>query len=183
MSRHKFEPLIALYVENDLAAAEAQAVESHLAACDACRKFAAEMRESQEALKALRTEFVDDAVLLQVRTEVLSAASHRQRVVAWPRYAIAAGLVLAMMAGWLWQMRPMEPKARLEPRPIAANVFAPLLPVVVPAPQARTHTGVARVRRHRPQAAPVFKSEPLVVKMITDDPQVVIYWLVDQNGG
>jgi hypothetical protein len=29
----------------------------------------------------------------------------------------------------------------------------------------------------------MFKSEPLVVKMITDDPQVVIYWLVDQNGG
>jgi anti-sigma factor RsiW len=180
MSCHKFEPLIALYVENDLAAAEAQAVESHLAACDPCRKFAAEMRESQAALKALRTEFVDDALLLQVRTEVLSAASHRQRAVAWPRFAIAAGLVLALLAGWMWQMRP---EARLEPRPIAASVSAPPLPATVLAPPPRTRTGLARVRRHRPQAAPVFKSEPLVVKMITDDPQVVIYWLVDQNGG
>ena len=180
MSCHKFEPLIALYIEDDLAQAEAQAVESHLAACEPCRKFAAGMRESQAALKALRAEFVDDAVLLQVRTEVLSAASHRQRVVAWPRYAIAAGLVLALLAGWIWQMRPM---ARLESRPIAANVFAPPLPVAVPAPQARTHTRLARVARHRPRAAPMFKSEPLVVKMITDDPQVVIYWLVDQNGG
>jgi anti-sigma factor RsiW len=180
MSCDKFEPLIALYIEDDLAQAEAQVVESHLAACDPCREFAAEMRESQAALKALRTEFVDDAVLLQVRTEVLSAASHSHRVVAWPRYAVAAGLVLALLAAWMWQMWS---KARLEPRPIVASVSAPPLPATVPAPQARTHTGVARVRRHRPQATPVFKSEPLVVKMITDDPQVVIYWLVDQNGG
>ena len=181
MSCDQFEPLIALYIENDLAQAEARAVEWHLAGCDACREFAAEMRESQAALKALRTEFVDDAVLLQVRTEVLSAASHRHyRVVTWPRYAVAAGLVLALLGGWMWQMRP---GARLESRPIAANVFAPPLPVTVPAPQARTRTRRARVRRHRPQAAPMFKSEPLVVKMITDDPQVVIYWLVDQNGG
>ncbi len=178
MSCDKFEPLIALYIENDLAEAEARAVESHLAGCDACREFAAEMRESQAALKALRTEFLDDAVLLQVRTEILSAASHRHRVVAWPRYAVAAGLVLALLGGWMWQMRP---KARLEPRPIAANVSAPPLPATVPAPQARTR--LARVRRHRPRVAPMFKSEPLVVKMITDDPQVVIYWLVDQNGG
>jgi len=178
MSCDKFEPLIALYIENDLAQAEAQAVESHLAVCDACRKFGAEMRVSQEALKVLRTEFVDDPVLLQVRTEVLSAASHRQRVVAWPRYAIAAGLMVALLAGWMWQMRP---RARLELRPIAASVSAPPLAATVPVPQQRTR--LARVRRHRPQAAPVFKSEPLVVKMITDDPQVVIYWLVDQNGG
>ena len=122
MSCDKFEPLIALYIENDLAQAEAQAVESHLAVCDACRKFGAEMRVSQEALKVLRTEFVDDPVLLQVRTEVLSAASHRQRVVAWPRYAIAAGLMVALLAGWMWQMRP---RARLELRPIAASVSAP----------------------------------------------------------
>ena len=176
----KFELLIALYVENDLAQAEARALESHLAECDGCREFAAQMRESQAVLKALRTEFVDDAVLLQVRTEVLSAASHRQRVVAWPRYAIAAGLVLTLLAGWMWQMRPM---ARLESRPIVANVSTPPLPVTVPAPQARTRTRLPRVRRDRPQPAPVFKSEPLVVKMITDDPQVVIYWLVDQNGG
>src|SRR5947208_4704511 len=134
MSCDKFEPLIALYIENDLAETEARAVESHLAGCDGCREFAAEMRESQEALKALRTEFVDDAVLLQVRTEVLRATSHRQGVVAWPRYAIAAGLVLALLAGWMWQMRPMGPKARLEPRPIAAKVVAPPLPVAVPAP-------------------------------------------------
>ena len=180
MSCDKFEPLIALYVENDLTAAEAQAVDSHLAGCDDCREFAAEMRESQAALKALRTEFVDDAVLLQVRAEVLRDTSHRQRIGAWPRYSIAAGLVLALLGGWMWQMRPM---ARLEFQPIAASVSAPPLVATVPAPQPRTHTGVARVRRHRPQAAPVFKSEPLVVKMITDDPQVVIYWLVDQNGG
>jgi anti-sigma factor RsiW len=178
MSCDKFEPLIALYIENDLGEAEARAVELHLAACESCREFAAEMRESQGALKTLRTEFVDDAVLLQVRAEVVSAVSHRQRAVGWPRYAIAAGLVVAILAGWMWQMRP---RARLGPRQITANVSAP--PLLTPAQAPPPHTRLPRVRRHRPQAAPMFKSEPLVVKMITDDPQVVIYWLVDQNGG
>ena len=179
MSCDKFEPLIALYIEDDLAQAEAQVVESHLAGCDACREFAAEMRESQAALKALRTEFVDDAVLLQVRTEVLSAASHLQRVVAWPRYAIAAGLVLALLGGWL--VRRQTDNTRVRVQSVHASLPAPPAQPVVRPRQPRVLA--ARVRRRPRQQTPRFKSEPLVVKMITDDPQVVIYWLVDQNGG
>ena len=179
MSCAKFEPLVALYIENDLAEAEVRAVESHLAGCDGCRKFAAKMRESQAALKALRTEFVDDAVLLQVRTEVLSAASHRHRVVAWPRYAIAAGLVLALLAGWM--VRRQTANTLVGVQSVHAILPAPLTQPVVRPHQPKVL--VARVRRRPRQKAPRFKSEPLVVKMITDDPQVVIYWLVDQNGG
>jgi anti-sigma factor RsiW len=179
MSCHKFEPMIALYIEDDLAQAEAQAVESHLAACDACRKFALEMRESQAALKALRTEFVDDAVLLQVRMEVLSVAAHRPRIVAWPRYAIAAGLVIALLAGWL--VRQQADKALVALQPLHAILPVPPARWAIQAHQPKALA--ARVRRRSKRQAPRFKSEPLVVKMITDDPQVVIYWLVDQNGG
>jgi len=179
MSCDKFEPLIALYVENDLTVAETQAVESHLAGCDSCRKFAAEMRESQGALKTLRTEFVDDAVLLQVRTEVLGVASHRERGVAWLRYAIAAGLVLALLAGWL--VRRQTGNTLVGVQSVHAIFPAPPAQPVVRPRQSRVVA--SRVRRRPRQKAPRFKSEPLVVKMITDDPQVVIYWLVDQNGG
>lgn len=168
-----FELPIALYVENDLTEEEALLVESHLSACDRCRELAADIRESQAALKALRSEFVDGSVLQQVHADTMQAISRKRRPLLWPRCAIAAALVLALAAGWIWRMRPVM---RLELRPIAAAVPPPHL--VAPAQER-----LRKRARRAPRPAPTFKSEPLVVKMITDDPQVVIYWLVDQNGG
>jgi hypothetical protein len=113
-----------------------------------------------------------------VRAEVLEAVARRHPASAWPRYAMAAGVAFVLLAGWLWSMRPV---ARLEVRPIAAVVSAPPMNTTVRVAQQRVQ--MVHARRARPRVAPAFKSEPLVVKMITDDPQIVIYWLVDQNGG
>jgi len=177
MSCAKFEPLIALYVERDLPESEARVVEMHLEACPDCREFAAEMRESQAALKSLRTDAVEESVLGELRAEVVSRLSIPRKTAAWPRYAVAAMLLVGLWAGWLWYTRPA---ASLEFRPrLVAIASPPMTPISAP-PQ-RVHP--ARVRRHRARPAPAFRSEPLVVKIITDDPQVVIYWLVDQNGG
>ncbi|MBZ5593973.1 MAG: zf-HC2 domain-containing protein [Acidobacteriia bacterium] len=171
MSCAKFEPLIALYVESDLPENETRLVETHLDACDGCRKSAAAMRDSQAVLKVLRTDFVEEHVFQEVRTEVLSRLSIPRKI-AWPRYAIAAMLLIGLWAGWL---RLTRPAASLEFQPRAA-VNTP--PPVAPVQALRQRVRSAHVSRHR-----AFKPEPLVVKMITDDPQVVIYWLVDQNGG
>jgi len=179
MSCPKFELLIALYVENDLAEAEARAVESHLAACESCHEFAVEMRASQAMLKALRNEYVEASVFEEVRANVLSGRPGAWLWQAWPRYAIAAGLVIALLAGWL--VRRQTDHAFVAVQPLHAVLPSPpAQPLVQP-----HHPNVlaARVRRRPRREAPRFKSEPLVVKMITDDPQVVIYWLVDQNGG
>ncbi len=173
MSCPNFELPIALYVENDLAEAKARVVEGHLDSCDGCRAFAEEMRQSQGMLKALRGEFVEDLVFQEVRARTLGGISRDRK--AWARYAIAAGLVLALLAGWMWRARPgakldFKPVAGMSPRPTVAEVKTPPM--------------TARVARKRaPRRAPSFKAEPLVVKMITDDPDVVIYWLVDRNGG
>jgi anti-sigma factor RsiW len=175
VSCSNFELRIALYVENDLAEAEARVVEAHLDACDGCRVFADEMRQSQGMLKALRAEFVEDVVFEEVRARTLGGISRDRKAVAWARYAIAAGLVLALLAGWMWRARS---GAKLELQPVASMTARP------PLEQVKTPPMTARiVRKHAPKRAPAFKSEPLVVKMITDDPDVVIYWLVDQNGG
>jgi anti-sigma factor RsiW len=174
MSCARFEPLIALFVESDLTAGEGRRVELHLEACRGCREFAADLRESQAALKSLRSDFVKEAVFEEVRAGVLRNLSTPQRAGVWPRYVIAAMLLMGLGAGWLWLT---QPAATLDVQPRAAVIASPPLVAMVPPLRVRP----ARVWRRRTR--PAFKSEPLVVKMITDDPQLVIYWLVDQNGG
>jgi anti-sigma factor RsiW len=169
-----FELPIALYVENDLAEAEERVVEAHLDACGRCRAFADEMRQSQGMLKALRAEFVEDVVFQEVGARTLGGISRDRKALAWARYAIAAVLVLALMAGWLWRSRP---STKSDLRPIVVVTPRP------PLEQAKTPPITHLARKHARRRAPSFKSEPLVVKMITEDPDVVIYWLVDQNGG
>jgi len=176
MNCAKYEPLIALYVEDDLTEAEARTVESHLEACHGCREVAAQARESQAALKVLRAEFLGDSVYQEVRGDVMRRIATLSKPSPRARYAIAAGLAIAMLAGWLWRMPPIS------------SLESPKRAGVMPPPPLRSqapaqHKGMARARRRPPRPAPSFKAEPLVVKIITDDPQVVIYWLVDQNGG
>jgi len=175
MSCAKFESLIALYVESDLAERERRLVEAHLERCHGCREFAADIRESQTALKELRMDFVEESALQEVRAEVLFHLSTPRKTAAWPKYAMAAMLLAGLWAGWLWRTRTA---VLPEVQPRAAMIAPP--PLVAVSAQ-RGHT--ARVLKHHRQPAPTFQSEPLVVKMITDDPQVVIYWLVSQNGG
>ena len=175
MTCAKFEPLIALYVESDLPEREQRMVEAHLESCPGCREFAVDIRESQTALKELRMEFVEESALQEVRAEVLTRLSIPRKTAAWSKYAIAAMLLIGLWTGWLWRARTAPPE--VQPR---AAVIAPPPLATVPVLQQRSHT---RTAKHRQPASPTFKAEPLVVKMMTDDPQVVIYWLVSQNGG
>ncbi len=127
----------------------------------------------------LRNEYIETSAFEQVRANVLAAHPRSWPPVAWPRYAIAAGLVIALLVSWL--VRRETDYALVAVKPLHATLPAPpALPVVRPP---RPKVQAARVRPHPRRQAPQFKSEPLVVKMITDDPQVVIYWLVDRNGG
>ncbi|HUJ23702.1 MAG TPA: zf-HC2 domain-containing protein [Bryobacteraceae bacterium] len=182
MSCAEYELLIALYVEGDLPAGEADAIEAHLESCHRCREVAAELGESQAALKALRADSVENQVFQDIRREVLRRLPATRATVVWPKYAIAATLVMALFAGWLWHLRPAAslPAASLEVRPIAPLISAP---PVAPARAQQAVASLPRLRKHHRHTVPAFKSEPLLVKMLTDDPQVVIYWLIDQNGG
>jgi hypothetical protein len=156
-------------------------VESHIQLCDACREFAAGMRQSQSAVKALCDECGDGSTLAEVRAAVLAEVSRRRPARTWPRYAAAAALLLALTGAQFWRSHA---RTTAELR-FSATIATPRAPMVsMPAPAPRKHFDhAARHVRRKPRLAPVFKSEPLVVKMLTSDPQVVIYWLVDQNGG
>ena len=173
-----FEPLIALYVEGDLPERDVPRVEAHIATCADCRDLLEDLRSSQAALKTLGSEAVDRALLTAVRAGVLSRIDNRRRLV-WP-WVAAATAALALLALCL------APSGRPAPeRRPAVIAQAPLSPQPAPEVEAAVSRAAppARSRRRRrpaPDKAPA--TEQLVVKMLTDDPDIVIIWLVDQIG-
>jgi anti-sigma factor RsiW len=172
MTCREYEPLIALYVEGDL---DGREVERHLAECSDCRELLEDLRVSQAALKELAA--VDAAFLSAVRWGVLGRIERRRRSV-WPwiaALAAAAALIVAVLAV------PRKP-ALIAKAPVSSDgaVRDPSRPIVIAqaAPKVKRSRPGGRLRT-RGSAPP---SEPLVVKMLTDDPNIVIIWLVDQRG-
>jgi len=61
---------------------------------------------------------------------------------------------------------------------VAAAAAAVLLAMALPSLRQ-----VAIAPKHGPQSGRAGKSEPLKIKMLTPDPDVVIYWLIDSKEG
>ena len=182
MTCREYEPLIALYVEGDL---NDRDVERHLAECSDCRELLDDFRASQAALKELAA--VDVGFLSAVRSGVLAKIESRRRI-AWPwvaAFAAAAALIVSVLT------LPRKPTLVAKiPVPAIAKLDGGADPLVRGRPPGRP-SAIAQVarktRRSRPGgrlrtrgSAP--QAEPLVVKMLTDDPNIVIIWLVDQPG-
>jgi hypothetical protein len=189
MNCANWEERIALYMGGDLGREESAEVLRHLAECAGCQVFASGIRESLAMLHQAHGEEPDAAAYGAVRARVLSELRERERRPAgWLWWglgtaAAAAALLLAMM--WL---RPAQHRAvahRETPRPMVVP-----LPATAPEPD---RIPVVRVHRRRLRRAPEViheepalisrkPEEPLVVKMMTDDPDVVIYWITDTRG-
>lgn len=151
---------------------ETTELEQHLAACGGCREFAGELEKNRAAL----CEFsVHPAMLSNVRQRVLGEIqAKKRRAMAWAWSAAAAMACAAILCVLYVAPRfeiPVGPKA------ILADMHPPKIewtPRVV-------HT--ASSGRSFAQARPVRQTEPIVaVKMLTDDPNVIIIWLIDQKG-
>ena len=166
MTCREYEPLIALYVEGDL---NDRDVELHVAQCPGCRELLEDLRASQASLKEPAS--VDAALLAAVRSGVLAKIENR-RLRAWPlvlAFAIAVALMVAI---------PPVPR-----KPAAVRGGADSLVPGRPAEIAQATPRPKRIRpRARPRITPSAPPEPLVVKMLTDDPNIVIIWLVDRTG-
>jgi len=211
MSCRRVQPLVALWVGGDLAPRRARRVEAHIAHCEACRLLAERLRATRVALAVLAEEAPDRAALQLVRQRVLAALAHppagaaSSRALAWfPSVAwkgalgaallaiVAAALVLVQRAAnrpetpmgtaALSSARPSEaippptrPPQRLEEPPAVRQRVASGVPGE--SPQRRP-----RVARPSPQAREAA-AEPFVIKIVTDDPDVVIYWFVDGEKG
>jgi len=197
------ESRIALYASGDLEAAEATPVEAHLAVCEACRALAAELAANQDALASLADEDVDAAARV-VRGRVRAALDGAPRRSPWahaPWAALAASILIAAAV-----LLPREPPARMveatrataTPEARSAKEVIAVTPSQ-PTPLATESRGRANTPLHRrrvvvagnpetpvaprKEALPDAPERPLVVKLVTSDPNVVIYWVLDQNGG
>jgi hypothetical protein len=141
-------------------------IDRHLAECAACREFAAELGENGDTFAAFSRDPIPP----------LSIRVSRPRPVQWQwAAAIAAMLVLALtIALSMTSSRRIRPASGAPVPQIAASYPAaePSSPVITP---------VRHQAPRKSQSNPAQKNEPriLQVKMLTDDPDVVIYWQIE----
>jgi hypothetical protein len=201
---------IALYVEGDVGPAKACEIQTHLSVCTQCRDLVIELRESQAVLKTLKQDTVSTTSMALVRSQVLAEIQAGVKPV-WGRwvYALAGGVFVAVVAvGSMLEMRKPQVEEIVKSDPLPPPAAVPLTRGTTTEPNAnldhktrpsdRTMKRVnANVplregggRRRRQGVAhtevppePSEPAKPLVVKLLTDDPNIVIYWLIDNTGG
>jgi len=153
----KCEECELLLAQNEIGAE----VEGHMAGCPNCRSLAAELQANAHAMRALGEEVIP------------VAPARRHAAYPWWRWTSAAAAVVITVAAAWWASRPAKPPQivsidvkvtgvvpKAEVPYVKAEIPEKLTPVEVP-------------------IVPVANTEPLRVKMLTADPDVVIYWLID----
>jgi anti-sigma factor RsiW len=189
---------IALYVEGDLEQDRARQIEFHLRTCVLCGTLAEELRDSQSVFKTLKQDTVSPAALASVRTGIFSRIDSVVKL-GWGRRWIyaAAGFAMTMAMGVALAMhmrttRPLAIDRPQEPPLLAASAPAPGSAEPAPSPKSDTPASKREPQQQRHKLATRatvtndIRTEPekqIVVKLLTDDPNVVIYWLVDEKNG
>ena len=162
-------------------------VELHLDECAVCSALYSELLESRAALRSLREDSLDEALVAAVHARVMSRATPRG-IERWlwafrRQYVyVTAGLAVFIAASGvvIWQLRT-EPAEIAALSPLAAAPAVP--PKSEPVPDVASTPVPAKPRRRAAVKQPPTEPHEVLVKLYTDDPNVIIYWLVDQNGG
>jgi hypothetical protein len=167
-----WEEKIALTAGGDLCDND---LEQHLAECQHCAATLAALRESLALLQEAHADPIAEAHYAAVRARVLSRIdSRRNRRWLWAP-ALVGAAVAAIALITLPSVPPPPPVVIVAPPAPAAALHAP-----APARAANVSERRASARR-RPAAKPPLPSPPVLVKFVTDDPNVVIYWLGDSQ--
>ncbi len=161
---------------------ESAGLEEHLRECEHCREFAQELEKNSAALRELP---VEPAAFNAVRRSVIGEIEAKRRRALWWTWSAVAATACTVVLCLLYLVPRLQSPAA--PKPVEAKKTPP--PSVEwtsqPVRQAAVHHRVRHKSsgRNLAQASPAQKTEPLaVVKMLTNDPNVIIIWLVDQKG-
>ena len=156
---------------------ESREVREHLKQCASCREFAAEIGSNRQELRRLSVDPVAvDALHQRVMAGIGDA--RRRRWPAWIWAAAAAASLAALAVSLTWR-RSLDPAP---PRPVEFAIAPPATRAHESAVTTQTHAQHRPARMVARAGRPASSTEPLVVKMLTDDPNVVIIWIADQKG-
>jgi hypothetical protein len=145
-----------------LADAEGNALaEDHLRGCATCRALQEDLRANALALSSLRDDELPRVTMPERRPAVA-------RPIPWIA-AAAAAVLLALIARQGLQRQSPHPAAVPTPVTVTAKLPATSEPAAKP---------VLR-RKPAPARRSAQEGQPLLVKMLTPDPDVVVYWIVD----
>ncbi len=171
-----WEERISLYAGGDLGDLPRLEVEKHLAECAGCQVFASGLKQSLEWARQVHSEEPAPAHYAAVRARVISQLrSRRRRVWTWSAAALAAAAFAVLVAA-----RLSIPQGAVPPPPQVALAHPPAPELAArPQPSSRRPVSVPAQAAARPRRRILAPSEPLVVKLVTDNPDVVIYWIVD----
>jgi anti-sigma factor RsiW len=193
MNCSDWEERIALHAGGDLPPAEAAEVERHLRECAGCQVLASGLEQSLALLKEAHNEPLSPAHFPAVRARVVAELEQEQRRGAFWARRRAWGYGLAAVAVALLVMLALRPGRT--PAVARTNrsltVAAPTAPVVATREkigggrESAVRPHIRRVARRvvRANVPDTSNPEPLLVKLVTDDPNVVIYWIADRKRG
>jgi len=211
MSCAEYQEMLALHISGDLPGHQARRLEAHLQTCDECRALEAKLREGRQALIALAAAEVAPASVRGEVLERI--ADERRRLAWFPDWklagaAVAALLLLALVLAQLIpgpETTPLSadagpvipapvPEAPVPEAPVTEPVAEPVPePVALAAPEPAAMIAESPMPAKHPQqpAAPrgpepeatTAPPESVTVKMLTDDPDIVIYMLVNGEEG
>jgi hypothetical protein len=141
--------------------------------------------EAMDLLREAHREPIPEAHFAAVRARVLSQIAAERSVsrrrIWWYGFAVVATAILLVF----WPKQPVSRRAVSETR---SSLVKPLanVPDLVSSHEHETVAVTVRPRTHRrPPVTGVIgppNPTPLVVKMLTDDPNVVIYWISTGTG-
>ncbi len=184
-----FERLIALDAEGDLPKQMAANVSAHLRTCRQCQEFAVKLETSQTLLKELGQEAPDEATLQEVRRAVLNRLPSEPDSKSFPVWRLAFGA--AVVAILILTVPALRRPSRTPSPGIIAKTQVQLTgeamrqsPALPPRASAQGSKGARVVKPRKPLSGPLYarakrQPEPLMVKLLTDNPKVVIYWQID----
>jgi hypothetical protein len=203
MSGTRWNRLVALYVGDDLDDRRGDDVERHLAVCPSCRRLEQELRSDMLNLRELDSAATGDLGLGSVRGAVMARIENRRRPFAaptMPRLLAVCATAVAVIALALLFRQGRERDAHQTaggeaaiPASVVAAEPEPRVPSPpqVPAAIVRETTITAGIPsapaaqsplRQALPSPPSVPAEPMTLKILTDDPEVVIYWIVDPKG-
>jgi hypothetical protein len=205
MSCKRYELWAGLYVGGDLDGSRARKLEQHLADCAECRELVEGLGETRAAIEGLRDESLDGSVLQDFRERILEtieADADSAGAPAWWYWGLAGSLAMLLMALTVWFFIPRtiespgqvaeeapltEAPATIPPRETSTSL--PVEPTVERREPPTKHAVMGETEK--PAVEPSFPeteegdrhTDVVVVKLLTDNPDIVIYWLVESNGG